>query len=299
MSKPKRIPGVEAVTVKGWWAAHRWLIMRRFSQLGIMSLFLIGPLAGVWVVQGNLNSSLTLGILPMTDPYVLLQSLVARHALEATAIVGALIVITFYVLVGGRAYCAWVCPVNVVTDAAYWLRKRLGLKGSTRLSATTRYWLLGASLITSAITGAIVWELVNPVSMMHRGLIFGMGAALGVILAVFLFDIVISERGWCGHLCPVGAFYSVLGNASIVRVSAVHRDRCNDCTDCFKVCAEPQVLKLPLYGAEKGIGPIILSPNCTNCGRCIDVCTEDVFRLATRFGRKRKPTSLLAEETQS
>ena len=299
MSWRKRIPGAEAVTVKGWWSAYRWLILRRLSQLSILGLFLIGPFAGIWIVQGNLNSSLTLDVIPLTDPYVLLQSLVARHAPEATAVSGALIVIAFYLLVGGRAYCAWVCPVNIVTDAAHWLRKRLHLRGGASLSATTRYWLLGVSLITSAITGTIVWELVNPVSMMFRGLIFGMGAAWVVVLAVFLFDFVISQRGWCSHLCPVGAFYSILGTASVMRVSAVNRDRCNDCTDCVKVCAEPQVLKLPLYGAEISAAPIILSPNCTNCGRCIDVCTEDVFKFVTRFDGTHKSTSHFAEESQS
>ena len=297
MTGPKRIPGAEAVAVKGWWRAHRWLLLRRLVQLGILGLFLVGPWAGLWIMKGNLNSSLVLDVLPLTDPYVLLQSALARHALEVTAILGALIIVAFYVLVGGRAFCAWVCPVNIVTDVAHWLRKRIGLKGSMQLSATTRYWLLGATLITSGATGVIAWELINPVSMMHRGLIFGMGAAWTLVLAVFLFDLLISERGWCGHLCPVGAFYSILGKASIVRVGAVNRERCNDCTDCIRVCAEPQVLKLPLYGAEKGASPIILSPNCTNCGRCIDVCTEDVFRLVTRFRGTRIPTSNLAEES--
>ena len=297
MTGPKRIPGAEAVAVKGWWRAHRWLLLRRLVQLGILGLFLAGPWAGLWIMKGNLNSSLVLDVLPLTDPYVLLQSALARHALEVTAILGALIIVAFYVLVGGRAFCAWVCPVNIVTDVAHWLRKRIGLKGSMQLSATTRYWLLGATLITSGATGVIAWELINPVSMMHRGLIFGMGAAWTLVLAVFLFDLLISERGWCGHLCPVGAFYSILGKASIVRVGAVNRERCNDCTDCIRVCAEPQVLKLPLYGAEKGASPIILSPNCTNCGRCIDVCTEDVFRLVTRFRGARIPTSNLAEES--
>lgn len=297
MTGPKRIPGAEAIAVKGWLPAHRWLILRRLSQLGILGLFLVGPWLGLWVVKGNLNSSLLLETLPLTDPYVLLQSLFARHALEATAILGALIVIAFYVLVGGRAYCAWVCPVNIVTDAAHWLRKRTGLQGGTQLSVKTRYWLLGATLIASGATGAIIWELVNPVSMLHRGLIFGMGAAWTVILAVFLFDLLVSERGWCGRLCPVGAFYSVLGKASVLRVGAVNRERCNDCTDCVRVCAEPQVLKLPLYGADKGASPIVLSPNCTNCGRCIDVCTEDVFKLVTRFSGTRMSTSNLAKES--
>ena len=34
---------------------------------------------------------------------------------------------------------------------------------------------------------------------------------------------------------------------------------------------------------DKGVGPVILSPNCTNCGRCIDVCSKKVFTFSTRF----------------
>jgi ferredoxin-type protein NapG len=37
---------------------------------------------------------------------------------------GCAIVVVFYALVGGRVFCSWVCPVNVVTDAAAWLRRR-------------------------------------------------------------------------------------------------------------------------------------------------------------------------------
>jgi ferredoxin-type protein NapH len=285
--------------VKGWWPAHRWLILRRVVQLSILALFLIGPLAGIWIVKGNINASLVLDIVPLNDPFVLLQSSVTGHVPEAMAIWGALIIVAFYVLVGGRAYCAWVCPVNIVTDTAYWLRKRLRIRGSASLSTTARYWLLGITIIVSVITGVIAWELINPVSMTYRGLIFGMGAAWLVILAVFLFDLLVSERGWCGRLCPVGAFYSILGKISVARVSAEHRDRCNDCTDCLRVCPEPHVLKQPVYGANKGASPIILSPNCTNCGRCIDVCTENVFRFTTRFDGAQNLIPNLAEETQS
>ena len=72
--------------------AHRYLLMRRATQLGVMALFLLGPLAGVWLVKGNLASSLTLGVLPLTDPFVLAQVLATRHMPEASALIGAGIV---------------------------------------------------------------------------------------------------------------------------------------------------------------------------------------------------------------
>jgi ferredoxin-type protein NapH len=278
----KRI-GAEAVAEKGWLRAHQWLILRRLSQFGILGLFLLGPLAGIWVVKGNLNYSYTLGFLPLSDPYVILQSLMSGHVPETLGVLGAVIAMLFYLLLGGRVYCSWVCPMNVVTDAAGWLRQRLGIKGGAHLSPKTRYWILGMTLLGSTATGVVLWELINPVSMLHRGLIFGMGAAWSIVLAIFLFDLFVMSRGWCGRLCPVGAFYSLLGRWTPLRVSAAQRAACNDCMDCFEVCPEPQVIRPALKGEPRGIGPVIMAPNCSNCGRCIDVCSKEVFSFGLRF----------------
>ncbi len=294
----KRI-GQEAIEEKGWLAAHKWLILRRLSQFGILGLFLLGPLAGIWVVKGNLNYSYTLDILPLTDPYVALQSLAAGHWPETLGLIGLAIVLIFYFLVGGRVYCSWVCPVNVVTDAAGWLRDRLGIKGSSSLSRHTRYWVLGMTLVGSAMSGVVLWELINPVSMLHRGLIFGLGMAWAIVLIIFLFDLFVMNRGWCGRLCPVGAFYSLLGRWSPLRISAPARSACNDCMDCFEVCPEPQVIRPALKGEGKGIGPVILAANCTNCGRCIDVCSKDVFSYSLRFNNPASTLSPTAAPTEA
>lgn len=277
--------GAEAVAAKGWLGAHKWLLARRVSQLGILALFLLGPLAGVWIVKGNLTFSHTLDFLPLTDPYILLQTLLTGHLPETKAIVGVFIVLVLYALVGGRVFCSWVCPVNMVTDAAAWLRERLGIKGGAHVSRETRYWILAMTLVLALATGTLAWELVNPVSMFHRGIIFGIGAAWAIILAVFLFDLFVMKDGWCGHLCPVGAFYSLIGKVSLLRTVAVERAACNDCLDCFVVCPEPQVIRPALKGVD-GAGPVILAANCTNCGRCIDVCSKDVFAFGSRFGNR-------------
>ena len=277
--------GAEAVAAKGWLGAHKWLLARRVSQLGILALFLLGPLAGVWIVKGNLTFSHTLDFLPLTDPYILLQTLLTGHLPETKAIVGVFIVLVLYALVGGRVFCSWVCPVNMVTDAAAWLRERLGIKGGAHVSRETRYWIHAMTLVLALATGTLAWELVNPVSMFHRGIIFGIGAAWAIILAVFLFDLFVMKDGWCGHLCPVGAFYSLIGKVSLLRTVAVERAACNDCLDCFVVCPEPQVIRPALKGVD-GAGPVILAANCTNCGRCIDVCSKDVFAFGSRFGNR-------------
>ncbi len=263
-------------------AKNKWLLARRGTQLGILGLFMLGPWFGLWLVKGNLSFSETADTLPLTDPFVLLQSLFAGHWPETIAIIGVLIVALFYLLLG-RVYCSWVCPVNMVTDLASWLRNRLGIKAGSYVSRDMRYWLLLAVLLLPVVNGVMVWELVNPVSILHRGLIFGMSAGWLIIAMVFLIDLLVSRRAWCGHICPMGAFYSLLGKWSLLRVSAKRRAQCNDCMDCYAVCPEPQVIKPALKGEAHGQGPLILDAHCTNCARCLDVCSKDVFEFSTRF----------------
>ncbi|MFW2372769.1 MAG: quinol dehydrogenase ferredoxin subunit NapH [Gammaproteobacteria bacterium] len=286
MVKPALALGQEAIRVKGWLTAHKWLMLRRLSQLGFLALFLLGPWFGIWIVKGNMISSLTLETLPLTDPYVLLQTLFAGHVVETTAVIGALIVLAFYMLLGGRMYCSWVCPVNMVTDAAEWSRNKLGIKSGVQYSRQVRYWILGMTLLLALFSGTLAWELVNPVSMINRALVFGMGFGWVMILALFLFDTLVSKRAWCGHLCPVGAFYSLLGKFSLLRVNAYARNQCDDCMECFAVCPEPHVIMPALKGEAKNIGSVILSSNCTNCGRCIDICGKEVFKFDHRFNNK-------------
>ncbi|WP_353475835.1 quinol dehydrogenase ferredoxin subunit NapH (plasmid) [Salipiger sp. H15] len=283
--------GVEATRVKGWWLAPRFLVLRRLSQGVFLVLFLLGPWFGIWWVTGTLAGSRSFGILPLTDPFVLAQSMVAGHWPELTALVGALIVLAVYALIGGRVYCSWVCPINPVTDAAHWLHDRLGLHKGWQPKRSTRLWLLGTVLAVSAFTGTIAWELVNPITMLHRGLVFGIGFAWALVVLVFLFDLLVSRRGWCGHLCPVGAFYGLLGTHSLLRVSATRRSACDDCMDCFEVCPENHVIAPALRG-KPGETPLILSPDCTNCGRCIDVCSVNVFEFTHRFDQHVEATAL-------
>jgi ferredoxin-type protein NapH len=283
-ARPRAAPEAEAE--KGFLARNRFLIARRISQALVLFLFLSGPWFGVWIAKGTLAASMTLGVLPLTDPLILLQALAAGHAPEMIGILGAAIVALFYGLVSGRAYCAWVCPINPVTDLAYWTRERLGLKSKGwQPRAETRLYALAMVIAVAALTGTIAYELVNPITAVFRAIVFGGGFAWGLVLAIFLFDLFAARRGWCGHLCPVGAAYGLMGSGALVKISAFNRRACDDCMDCFAVCPEPHVISPALRGAPKGASPVILDRDCTTCGRCVDVCSKDVFRFTHRFDR--------------
>lgn len=284
----REAPAALAVTAKGRLAAHKWLILRRASQLAALGLFLTGPLVGVWVMKGTLASSSLFGTVPFTDPLVFVQSLATGHGLAATAWIGAALLVVLYAVVGGRSFCSWVCPVNMLTDGAHRARVRLGVKSNLAMSRNLRWWVLGAVVVVSALTGVVAWEAVNPVTLLHRELVFGVvfagSLAWTLVLGIVLFDVFVANRGWCGHLCPMGATYGLIGKASLTRVSARGRADCDTCMACYHVCPEPQILTPVLKGAE-GSSPVITDGACTNCGRCIDVCHRDVFAFTHRFDR--------------
>jgi ferredoxin-type protein NapH len=113
--------------------------------------------------------------------------------------------------------------------------------------------------------------------MLHRELIFGVGLGLTAVAGIFLLDLFVIKHGWCGHLCPLGAFYALVGKMALLRVRFDDAS-CSHCGECARVCPEPQVLNLK-KAAERSM---VVFGECTNCGRCITVCPEDSLKFGLR-----------------
>lgn len=266
--------------MRAWLRAHRWLVARRCVQALTMLAFVAGPWWGLWIAEGTLAGSLWFGHLSLTDPFVVVQSIAAGHAPAAMALVGAAVVAAVYALSSGRLFCAWVCPINAVTDLANGLRRAFGLRVGLRIDRRLRHVVMVAALVASAVGGVIAWELVNPITLGQRALVFGLATSGGVAVAgVFLFDLLVVRNGWCGHLCPVGAFYGWLGWFGRLRVVATRRDACTHCGDCYRVCPEPQVIVPVLQPRGAPRQWAVTSQDCLRCGRCVEACGQDVFEL--------------------
>ena len=269
---------------------NKYLILRRIVQIGLMLLY-FGANAWGWnIIVGNLSSSKIFDTLPMSDPYAVLQMFAAGAVIAADVFLGALIALLFYGLVGGRAFCSWVCPVNMVTDLANYLRRKLGFNQIQKKQPATRsmrYWVIAMSLVISFGFGVAAFEFISPVSMVHRGIIFGMGFGWAAIVIIFLFDLFVLKNGWCGHICPIGGFYSIIGRFSLIRVKH-EEEKCTLCMKCKEVCPENQVLFMVGKSTEQ-----VLSGECTNCARCIEVCDDDALNFSIRdlISQKNKESS--------
>ena len=88
---------------------------------------------------------------------------------------------------------------------------------------------------------------------------------------------------FCGHICPLGAFYSLISRFAILKVK-YDLESCTHCMECKKICPQKQVLGI--IGKESGT---INSGECTRCGRSIEVCGDNAlsFNLLDLLKEKR------------
>jgi len=276
----------------------------------MMYLFVAANAYGWRVLSGNLSFAKFLEAIPLADPFAALQMLATGRVPARDVLIGAALIAVFYGLVAGRAFCAWVCPMNIVTDAANRLSRKLKLRSSGHsfghparqssveasrsMSRGVRYWVLALALALSFIMGVPAFEWISPIGMLHRGIIYGganpgvvggalsgvgYAAGLGLVgaLCVFLFDLVAVENGFCGHVCPLGGFYSLIGRHAIIK-PRYDREKCTQCMKCVDICPERQVLDM-----VGKCSATVTSGQCINCGRCIEVCADG--RLTVRAAR--------------
>jgi ferredoxin-type protein NapH len=262
---------------------YKYLIMRRIIQTMVLFLLFGGNVFGWSVLRGNLSSAKVLNLVPLSDPFAILQNFSAGASIANDAIIGAVIILLFYAVLGGRVFCGWVCPVNIVTDASNKIREVLKFNEKPILSGIKRdlrYWVLGMSFILSALLGVAAFEWISPIGALHRGIIYGFGIGWAYVLVVFLFDLFAVRNGFCGHACPLGGFYALVGRFGFFRIG-YDKDRCTMCVKCLDICPEKQVLST--VGKKSGA---VLSGECTNCGRCIEVCDEKALNFSSIYSKK-------------
>lgn len=252
-------------------SSSKWWIPRRILQLSILGL-IASPLLGMSFFSGNLAAAELFGI-PLADPLAFLQALIGSKIFVPSYLGSALLVTTFYFILGGRSFCGWVCPVGLITELGDKLRNRFK-SGTTTIPLTTSRWSLGLVLFAVGLTGIPLFEVLSPISIIGRSIAFASFMPLLVLAAILLVETVVSRRLWCRSLCPLGGFYSTLAHLSPVRVGFI-KDRCTGCGDCLKACPVEEVLLPPLERGERQV----TAGDCNRCLACIDICPTKALKI--------------------
>ena len=272
------------------------------ARLAIQLLTLALLLAPLWwplafripsIYQGNIAASrLQVGpaSIPMSDPFTALCVVLGSRTVPATLFAGAGLVVGFYLLVRGRAFCAYACPVHLVLET--WDKLLVALRiRRDNIGESWPGWinvaLAALVLAASAVAGLPAFEPVNPFNTLIRSLQHLSFAGLWLVAGVTALEALTGRRVFCRHLCPVGGLYSAINGVGVAGV-AIDPEACTGCRQCAAHClAAPELIDAIVQARQTNVRAPVRSPHCTVCFECAAGCEHHGIIFWNRWGREK------------
>ncbi|WP_302961366.1 4Fe-4S binding protein [uncultured Adlercreutzia sp.] len=231
-------------------------------------------------------------------PLGALESLFGTWAFVPRLII-ALAAVVAIVLLVGRAFCAWVCPVPPVVgffktkkrreaddaeraaagQAARACHEQGGCPSRSKAGIDSRHIVLCGALGSAAIFGFPVFCLVCPIGLTFA-IMLGLIRLVGfnepswslVLFAAILVLEVVFLRKWCAKICPVGALLSLISRANRTLRPQIDTAKClrSHKGDTCGVCAVSCPEHIDPH-SDKGL---VALHECTRCGACAEACPE-------------------------
>ena len=222
----------------------------------------------------------------------------------------ALVVVAAVVLVFGRAFCSWVCPVPPLSALLAGKKGRLRARREGEQAAEralsrwharsasapdqsaparkldSRHVVLAGSVASAALCGFPVFCLVCPVGLtfasaiaLYRLIGFNEPAVEVLLFPVLLVLELTVLRKWCHRFCPIGALLSLVARGNRVLQPRADESVCarlggGACSTCASVCPEHIDPCANLGDRPRS--------ECTRCGACVDACPTKALRFLVR-----------------
>jgi len=205
---------------------------------------------------------------------------VLEHAVVERSIVLLIYLIgfiAFFSMIFGRAACGWACPIGFLQDLSRGRREVKHTKADKKMR-WLKYVILLLIPPACYLTGTLAYTDICPIG--------GLTATLPtlainpnsytfseffvpkmVFLGGFFILIFMLSRGWCRHLCPIGAMMAPFNKISLLQLH-VDDNACIHCGKCKEVC--PMDIDMPEDRK---------SNECVRCGICISNCPVNAISL--------------------
>jgi NAD-dependent dihydropyrimidine dehydrogenase PreA subunit len=185
-----------------------------------------------------------------------------------------------------RSFCGVICPFGTLQEIFGRLGKLIFKKNFSMPSVIDKYlrylkYVVLLVTIVFAWLQASLWMAPYDPWSVYAHLAEGFSAIweespIGVIiLGLTLAGSIAYDRFFCKYLCPMGAFYGIVGKLSPYKVSR-NEDSCINCGLCSKECP----VNIDVANLKE-----VTSSECINCQICVMKCPKE-GALENRFMKK-------------
>lgn len=188
----------------------------------------------------------------------------------------------------GRFFCGFFCSFGAVQDLL-WLgshrlralfpRKR-DLKKADRIFRFAKYAVLFYFIIfvwsgVTAVKTAGPWQVFGQyVSFGHWPGLKPLLSVGGILLLVIFIGSLFVQRFFCRYFCPMGAIYSLISQASFLKIDKL-REGCGKCHLCTSKCT----MGMDLTKKDR-----IAGGECISCQKCVSWCPKGNAHFRSRYG---------------
>ena len=188
----------------------------------------------------------------------------------------------------GRFFCGFFCSFGAVQDLLWLGSHRLralfpgkrNLKKADRIFRFAKYAVLFYFIIfvwsgVTAVKTAGPWQVFGQyVSFGHWPGLKPLLSVGGVLLLLIFIGSLFVQRFFCRYFCPMGAIYSLISQASFLKIDKP-RDGCGKCHLCTSKCT----MGMDLTKKDR-----IAGGECISCQKCVSWCPKGNARFRSRYG---------------
>lgn len=253
----------------------------------VQAIIFLVILVAVFLIQGNAEKWCPFGGVEAIYTYIKEGNMPCSLGVSNFYILAAVLLITLLVK---RAFCGYLCPIGMLSEAARGLGKLLGIKArrvserQESLFSLAKYFFLALLLYFTYKSGELIFRGFDPcyalLSRHGEDITFWAYVVSATILAASFF----LTMPFCRWICPLAAVLNPFSRFGLARIQR-KENACTSCGKCSRVCP----MNIPVHKVSQ-----VSQARCITCFQCLEECPEkEALCWSTPFSAKKLPVWMI------